>query len=169
MLGFLTPLALFGLGLLAIPILLHIFKPQKVRQTPFSSLRFLRSSQHRLSRRIKWHQVLLFLLRAGLITALVLALAKPIIAGRAAGAGRAERFVILNLGRTMAYQLADGTIPADRARLVAEQVVSQVVAGDRTTIILAGAQARALGPLVSDASTYLTRMRAAPLEASRTR
>jgi hypothetical protein len=59
---------------LAIPILVHLFKPRKVRVTPFSSLRWLQLSHQRLSRRIKWHQILLFFLRAVLVMTLVLAL-----------------------------------------------------------------------------------------------
>ena len=66
MLNLLAPYALWGLALLSIPVAVHIFRPRKVRQTPFSSLRWLHRTQQRLSRRIKWHQVFLFLLRAAL-------------------------------------------------------------------------------------------------------
>ena len=98
MFEFLAASALFGLGLLVIPILLHIFKPRKVRQTPFSSLRWLRASQHRISRRIQWHQVLLFLLRAAFISLLVLALAKPIRRSTASGGAVHIRSVASALG-----------------------------------------------------------------------
>jgi hypothetical protein len=168
MLGFLAPAALLGLALLAIPILLHIFKPRKVRQTPFSSLRWLRASQHRLSRRIKWHQVLLFLLRAGLVTCLVLALAKPILSWNATG-GQAERFVIVDVSRTMDYQPQDGSKPLDVAKRVTGQVVSNVVAGDRSTVILAGSKPRAMGPLKSDSTSYLSRIEPMPAELSSTK
>ena len=70
----LAPWALAAGALLAVPILIHLFKPRRVRQTPFSSLRWLHLSPQKLSRRIQWHQVLLFLLRAAWITLLVLAL-----------------------------------------------------------------------------------------------
>ena len=77
MISFLAPTALFAASLLAIPVILHLFKPRKVRQTPFSSLRWLHLSQQKLARRIKWHQVLLFLLRAAFLLLMVLALARP--------------------------------------------------------------------------------------------
>src|ERR1700686_1056905 len=76
---FLAPLALIGALLLILPIVVHLFKPRKMKQTPFSSLRWLKQTHQRLSRRIQWHQWLLFLLRAGCILLLVLALAKPLI------------------------------------------------------------------------------------------
>ena len=58
MFTFLAPYALFGSLLLAVPILVHLFRPRKVRQTPFSSLRWLRLTPQKLSRRIQWYQVL---------------------------------------------------------------------------------------------------------------
>src|SRR5262245_49710689 len=100
MLTFLAPAALFGLSLLAIPIVIHLLKPRKVRRTPFSSLRWLHLTQQRLSRRLRWHQLLLFLLRAAFITLLVLAIAKPIFDRRSAG-GPSERFVIVDVSRSM--------------------------------------------------------------------
>ena len=160
MIGFLTPAALFGLALLSIPIILHIFKPRKVRQTPFSSLRWLRASQHRISRRIRLHQILLFLLRAGFVTLVVLALAKPIFSSKA-NSGAADRLVIVDVSRSMGYQTADGKTPLDAARQVAEQLATNVLGGDRTTVILASNKSRALGPLVGDASPYVRGLRAA--------
>src|SRR5438552_80817 len=68
----LAPLALIGALLLILPIIVHLFKPRKMRQTPFSSLRWLKQTHQRLSRRIEWHQWLLFLLRAGCILLLFL-------------------------------------------------------------------------------------------------
>lgn len=166
MFGFLTPIALFGLALLSVPILLHIFKPRKVRQTPFSSLRWLRASQHRMSRRIKWHQVLLLMLRASLVVLLVLALAKPIISFGDAAGTRSMRFVVLDVSRSMGYQPRRGDRPIDAGKRVAEQLVRQVNAGDRTTVILAGRRPQLLGPLVGDANAYLTPMQAAKAESS---
>lgn len=164
MFGFLAPAALAGLALLSVPILLHIFKPRKVRQTPFSSLRWLRASQHRLSRRIKWHQVLLFLLRAAFVVFVVLALAKPVLSP-GEGRGVTERFVIVDVGRTMGYQRQDSTVPIDDARRLAQSIVSQTSAGDRATVLLAGTEVRALGPLVSDASVYARPLQSVGAEA----
>ncbi|MCE9592299.1 MAG: BatA domain-containing protein [Planctomycetes bacterium] len=158
MFGFLAPTALLGLGLLSIPILLHIFKPRKVKRTPFSSLRWLRASQHRLSRRIKWHQVFLFLLRAAFVALLVFAIAKPVLSP-GGGKGVAERFVIVDVGRTMNYRMAEGPSPIERARHLAEQALLQAVPGDRSAVLLAGSQTESLGPLAEDPMLYLAKLR----------
>ena len=57
MLTFLASAAFWGVLLLAIPIIIHLFRPRKMRATPFSSLRWLRDTRQRLSRRIQWHQL----------------------------------------------------------------------------------------------------------------
>src|SRR5437868_15013398 len=92
----LAPWALAAAGLLAVPVIIHLFKPRRVRQTPFSSLRWLHLSPQKLSRRIQWHQVLLFLLRAGFLTLLVFALAKPLLT-TGGEAGSRERFIVLDV------------------------------------------------------------------------
>src|SRR5689334_178609 len=106
----LAPTALAGLSLLAIPVIVHLLKPRKMRRTPFSSLRWLHLTQQRLSRRLRWHQVLLFLLRAAFIALLVLAVAKPIFT-RQAASGPSERFVILDTSRSMGYHAGERPTP----------------------------------------------------------
>jgi hypothetical protein len=160
MLVFLAPWALLGLGLLSVPVILHIFKPRKVRVVPFSSLRWLRASQHRLSRRIKWHQILLFILRATLLTLLVLALARPVFSLRR-GAARVERFVILDASRSMNYDVPGRARPIDAGKEVAEKLLLRGMADDRSAVLLAGGDGEALGPLASDPALYLARLRAA--------
>ncbi len=158
MLTLLVPAALAGLAFLAIPVILHLFKPRRVRVVPFSSLRWLRASQHRLSRRIQWHQVLLFMLRAALIVFLALALARPIFSGGRAQ-GRAERFVVLDLSRSMAYRLPGKPSPVETGRAIAADLLTQGLAGDRTALILAGRSAEVASPLLDAPSAALARLR----------
>src|SRR5438034_5099033 len=101
----LAPGALVGLALLALPILVHLFKPRHVRQTPFSSLRWLHLTQQRMARRIQWHQILLFFLRAALLTLLVLALARPLFSPQG-GSGSLDRIVLVDISRSMGRQTA---------------------------------------------------------------
>src|SRR5262249_5956662 len=103
-LSLLAPWALAGSALLAIPILVHLFKPRRVRQTPFSSLRWLRLTPQKLSRRIQWHQVLLFLLRAAFLILLVLALARPL--WNPGTAPYRERFIVVDVGHGMNYRVS---------------------------------------------------------------
>src|SRR2546425_13363986 len=128
---FLVPFALIGVLLLIVPIVAHLFKPRKMKQTPFSSLRWLKESQQRLSRRIQWHQWLLFLLRAGCILLLVFALAKPLFG--LWGSQSVDRFVIVDVSRSMAYQRQEQASPLDRAVDLAGRYVQTARVRDRTS------------------------------------
>jgi len=157
---FLAPYALFGIALLALPILIHLLKPRKMRATPFSSLRWLRHTHQRLSRRIQWHQWLLFALRAGLIALLVLALARPLFSSREASRPT-DRFVIVDLGRGMAYRTPGQPSPLEKAQELAAEFLRNPRPGDRTALVLAGARPRLIAPPVADASVHLPALRAA--------
>ena len=156
--AFLAPAALFCVVLLAVPIFVHLFKPRRMRATPFSSLRWLKQTKQRLSRRVEWHQWLLFLLRAGCILLLVVALAKPLLGlgGRRAGV---DRILILDVGRDMAYQVPGQSTPLDRARAAALRVVEKSQPGDRIGLVVAGPRARLQAPLTADTSTLQTALR----------
>ncbi len=155
---FLAPAALIGILLLAIPILVHLFKPRKMRRTPLSSLRWLKQTHQRLSRRIRWHQWLLFLMRAGVITLLVLALAKPLV-GTRGDAPPTDRFVILDVGPTMDYEEAGALTPLTRGKEIAEKIARHGRPGDRTALLVAGAAPRIITRPSADVEPHLATLR----------
>ena len=167
MLTFLAPFALAGLFLLAIPIAVHLFRPRKMRPTSFSSLRWLRLTQQRISRRIRWHQVLLFLLRAAFVVLLVLTLARPLFSPQSEGRA-VDRFLVLDVGRSMAVQTGGQPTPLQRAKVAALALARQNRSGDRTALLLAGSTPRILTPLTDDVASYLGALDAAQPEGSDT-
>jgi hypothetical protein len=162
---FLAPAALFGLLLLALPVVVHLLRPRKMRQTPFSSLRWLKITRQRLSRRIQWHQWWLFLMRAGLVVLLVLALTKPIV-GLWNTPNPTDRFIVVDAGRTMAYESADGVNPFERAKDITARLAEQGNPGDRTAILLAGATPKLITRPTADPGAHLPKLRAAALQMS---
>lgn len=75
----LTPVALAGLALVAIPIAIHLLVRQQSRRVAFPSLRFLLPSQVAAFRRRNIQDALLLACRAAIIAAAALALAGPVI------------------------------------------------------------------------------------------
>jgi hypothetical protein len=75
---FATPLLLIGLLAAAIPFVLHLLSSVKAQEVLFPTLRFLKSSMQRTSRRRKLQHWLLLLLRAALLGLLALAVAEPL-------------------------------------------------------------------------------------------
>lgn len=94
---FLNPFLLVALAAAAIPLLLHLLNLRKLRTVEFSSLRFLKELQKTRVRRLKLKQILLLLLRIGLVVFAVLAFARPALQGTAGlpGAHAAATAVIL--------------------------------------------------------------------------
>lgn len=156
----LAPVALAAAALLAIPVIIHLLKPKRVRTMPFSSLRWLRTSQHKLSRRIQWHQVLLFLLRAAFLLLLVFALAKPIFS-TSGQRHFTERFIVLDVSRSMNYEQPGKDTPFARAKKIARDLLAQGLPGDRATVLLTANKTTALGPLAEDPTRYVARLEAA--------
>ena len=155
----LNSIALFGLGLLAIPIIVHLFKPRKVRQMPFSSLRWMRASRHHMSRRIRWHQVLLFLIRAAFLVLVVLVLARPALSP-GGGTQPAERFIVLDVSRSMGYKQAGRPTPIELGKRAVRQLIEHSSASDRTAVVLSGAEPVVIGPLTANAERYVPRLNA---------
>lgn len=157
--SFLAPAALGGLVLLAIPIVVHLFKPRRVRQTPFSSLRWLHLTQQRMARRIQWHQVLLFLLRASFLTLLVVALARPLYAPKGS-AGARDSIVVVDVSRSMGRALEGRPRPIETARTLAAQSLREIQAGDRIAVLQCGSKASLLSPWSSDPAPLLPTLEA---------
>lgn len=167
MISFLAPFALTGLLALAVPIAIHLLKPRRVRVIPFSSLRWLRASQHRFSRRIQWHQILLFLLRAAFLLLLVLAAARPIVR-RPGGEGRVHRFVVVDATRAMKVSTRTLPDPMRAARRQATRWIMSASGATQSTLLIAGNPPRAVGPLSTNPETVLEHVRHLAADGSET-
>ncbi|TLP79743.1 BatA domain-containing protein [Maribacter sp. ACAM166] len=78
------PEILWGLFLLLIPIIIHLFQLRRFKKTPFTNVKFLKqvvSESRKSSTLKKW---LLLLARLGLLAALVIAFAQPFLANESA-------------------------------------------------------------------------------------
>ncbi len=75
--SFLHPALLAGLGLVAIPVILHLWLRPKPKRLPFPALRLLQSRQKQNSRRLKLRHLWLLLLRMAVIALMVFAVTRP--------------------------------------------------------------------------------------------
>src|ERR1700683_1027785 len=96
MAGFLVPLMLFGLAGVAIPPIIHLLNRRRFDVIDWGAMQFLQISET-TRRRLLIEEVLLMLLRMGLIGILVLGLAGPfaVLPGMASLGVRPNRDVVL--------------------------------------------------------------------------
>lgn len=132
--GFLTPLFLAGLALLAVPIVIHLIQRERKNVVQFPSLMFLRRIPYESVRRRKIHNWALLLLRLAAITLIVAAFARPFlrnaaVAGDPAGGAR-ELVVLVDRSFSMGY----GDRWA-RATAAAREAVSGITPADRASIV----------------------------------
>ena len=78
---FLAPTAMLFLLGISIPIIIHFLNKLNVKKVEFSSIRYLKSMKKNTMRSIKFKKLILLLLRIGIISALVLMLARPVTKG----------------------------------------------------------------------------------------
>src|SRR5262245_52074053 len=75
--SFLHPLLLAGLGLVAIPVILHMWLRPRPKRLPFPALRLLASRQKQNTRRLRLRHLWLLLLRMAVIACMVFAVTRP--------------------------------------------------------------------------------------------
>ncbi|MDZ4659782.1 MAG: BatA and WFA domain-containing protein [Bythopirellula sp.] len=79
--GFLTPALLAGIGLIAVPIILHLVMRRQPKQFSFPALQFVKQRQDANRRKLNFRHLLLLALRCLLIAGIAFALARPTLRG----------------------------------------------------------------------------------------
>lgn len=122
---FTTPLLLIGLAAAAIPPLLHLLARTRSRPQTLPTLRFLRETLQKTSRRRTIEHWLLLLLRSALLAGLALAVAEPILRAAATGGvfEESELTLLLDTSYSQATTLGPET-RFTRAKAAATQLLS---------------------------------------------
>ncbi len=112
--GFAHPAYLWGLGAMALPILVHLLNQRQPRPLAFGAIEFVLRSQRQKARRLRLRQILLLALRCLLIAAVALALARPSIkpkgAQAAVAAGPQATVLVLDASLSMRYRIGSSTL-----------------------------------------------------------
>ena len=82
MIGWLQPAALWGLSLLAAPVLIHLLRTRLAPRVPFPSIRFVRASPAASVRVGRPSELVLLLLRTGIVACAAIAMAQPLFLSR---------------------------------------------------------------------------------------
>ena len=149
MMSFLSPIYLLGLAGVAIPVVIHLFYRRRVRNVRFSSLMLLRELVRLYSARQRLHELLVLLLRCAAITALVLALAKPVLRTETAS-GSATVACAIILDDTYSMECKKGTVSRlVRARQTAEAILRTLSRRDSALLIRLSSPDEPIGGSVS--------------------
>lgn len=147
--SFLTPTMLWGALAAGIPIALHFFYRSRYRTVPWAAMKFLLTSMEQTSRRLKFQELLLLILRCLLLVVLALALARP-TAKTSGSAGKGEAIDAVFLMDTSASMAArDGEKTRwERAREAALGILDQLPPYSTVQIVSCSDRATLAGPRV---------------------
>ena len=150
-LSWINPLFLFGLSLLAVPVLIHLVQKQVENGVRFPSLMFLQRIPRREKRRLVIRNWPLLLLRCLLLLLIVLAFARPLLEGEnttgVLDPGRSDSIIVLD--RSYSMRAADYW---QQARDRALELVDDKGAQDRIGVILFDEEVEVLNDLSEDAT-----------------
>ena len=76
---FLNPAFLAALGLVAIPLLIHLIRRRKLKVIHWAAMEFLLQSQRKQKRRLQIEEIILLLLRMLIVALAALAFARPVL------------------------------------------------------------------------------------------
>jgi len=161
---------LAGTATFAIPVIIHLSFRRRKRRLVFSSLRFIRQSVLRQSRRLRLREILLLLLRCAACILLALAFARPFRPGGALGGASgqpAEDLVLILDDSPSLLAQEGGAIRWSGILEKARKEVAGHMSGGRVGLVLAGEPARAEIELSSNFGAVLAALRSGKTPAKR--
>jgi hypothetical protein len=129
MIAWLQPAALWGLGLLVVPLLIHLLRARHAPRVPFPSIHFVRASPVASARIGSPSDLLLLVLRTAIVAAVVLAMSQPLLVTGSRIArwnGLLSRAVVIDTSESMRQLPA-----ADEARRRADHELTAATASFR--------------------------------------
>ncbi|HEV3339177.1 MAG TPA: BatA domain-containing protein, partial [Pirellulales bacterium] len=122
----------------AAPLIIHLLSRRRYRETQWAAMQYLLAAIRKNSRRIRIEQWLLLLVRTLLIVLVVCALAEPYLSHSGLtllSGGRTHKVLVLDASFSMACKTNDKT-RFERARELAQRIVSESSQGDGFTLVL---------------------------------
>src|SRR5947209_1554314 len=164
-LTFLNGLLLAGLAALAIPPIIHLLNRKRFEVIPWGAMQFLAPSE-RTRRRVFLEELLLMLVRMGLIAVMVLALAAPVATSPMfsylGAAGPRDVVLVIDGSYSMDYR-HDGKTAHDAAKEWALAFLDDLAAGDGVAVLQAKPQpVAALGELSAEFDRVRTAIQTLP-------
>jgi len=140
---FLSPLALFGLALVTLPVLIHLLVRRRAGRLDFPSLKFLRETPSFRLRPRRIQQPLLLALRAAAIILLVIGSARPFISFNSQT--KPLRIILIDASLSMSAQGR-----AQAAKEQAQSIINNLAAGERAAVITFSSEATVLSEMTAD-------------------
>jgi hypothetical protein len=144
--NFVAPYMLWGAAAAGIPVAIHFFFRSRYRTVPWAAMKFLLDSIEQTSRRLKFQELVLLIVRCTVLVLLAVALARPLVSGVVASGKEAVDAVFLfDTSFSMGAQEGKQT-RLDLAKSAALAVLDHLPAHSTVQVVTCADQATLLGP-----------------------
>ena len=134
---FLQPFILWGLPLVMVPVVIHLLNRMRYRSLDWAAMSFLLAATRRSRRSAKLRHWLVLLCRVLAVTALVLALARPLVGGWLGWAvSGAPETVILLVDRSPSMEWQEGTTTKRAAALRRLAEAARATGGSSRLVVI---------------------------------
>ena len=147
--GLLAPWFLAGLGLLSLPVYLHLLRRHKSTPQKFSSLMFFERSTTASVRQRKLDYLLLLALRLALLAFIVFAFSRPFVQNQAAAGAEGNKLLVVALDESASMAFGD-RMP--RARSGAKEVLAGRKGKEKAQVVAFSSKLRMLTEPTDNAS-----------------
>src|SRR3954466_3092395 len=123
---FQNPLLLIGVGAAVVPLVLHLLSRARYRNVDWGAMMFLRGADARQRQSTRFNQVLLVLVRMGIVALLAFPLARPVVRGAWFGTAKPQQLtaaIVLDCSASMAFD-ENGRSRFELARGAARQLLA---------------------------------------------
>lgn len=135
--GFASPWLLMGLLAAGIPVLIHLLHKRKFIETDWAAMKFLLIATRKYSRRVRFEQLLLLIVRCLILLLLAVAFSRPYWSVQGSfleSAGPVHRILVIDTSFSMRWK-GDEQSLFEEARRIARSVVSESKPGDAFQLI----------------------------------
>lgn len=151
---FLTGGFLAGLGLLAVPVVIHLIIRRRRKVMPWGAMQFLMGSPPRFRQRLlKLNELLVLLLRMLAVAAVVLAFAQPLMLSGMLMRRAGENILVIDASLSTSRVLPDGGTAFGEEIAAAEKEIANVGEHDTVRVLVASDSPRWLTPAPLEATS----------------
>src|SRR6266545_1969662 len=145
---FLAPIMLAGAAAVTVPLALHFFYRARYRPLPWAPMKFLKEAIEQTSRRLKFQEWILLLLRCLALILLAFALARPGWESAQAGSDQAiDAVFVFDTSYSMAAKADGDKTRLDRAKEAALAIMETLPDKSSVQVVACSDRATTLGPV----------------------
>jgi hypothetical protein len=161
---FLNATMLAGVAGALVPLVLHLLSRSRYRTVEWGAMMFLDGAEPRVMQSARLKQVVILLLRMGIVALLAMALAQPVLRGRWGGLardGRVNAVIVLDCSASMLFD-ENGKTRMELARSAVLNVLESLRESRATVVLTGSREPELLGPPTTDLQQLAQKVLALP-------